>query len=189
METQTQNPSATHTASPAPQRVFFYKEIFSNVYIVNGKKVDFEQLDGNQGVLVLEVGRDSDLISALNDAARRQIGGIVKISEAEYAQKKTDHPSAPFDPRSGKDMLRVMQPVTPFGPRDPVAADKQPAAHVPKPPTPFAQPEAQKPAALTPEQIAAQTSGEVQLPMKEKEGFKPATRRLSTKPPEEVTSQ
>jgi hypothetical protein len=172
--------------------VYYFKEIYGSKYIVNGKAVDFEQLEGDQGVLMLEVGRDNELIHALNDAANRHIGGIVRINEAQYAEKKTQFGSVTSERRlpPGQEMLRVMQPVTPFGPRDPVpAAAAKP--HVPNPPTPFAPtprtatpPPATQPA-LTPEEVAAQT-GEVQLPMKDPKEFKPATRKLSHKP-EEVT--
>lgn len=86
---------ATPTA-PTPEKVYFYKEILSNAYVVNGKAVPFEALSGNRGVIALDPENDMALVSALNNAASRHVGGIVKISAVQYTQKKTLHPFNPF---------------------------------------------------------------------------------------------
>lgn len=127
-------------------KVHFYKEIFSNRYVCNGAAVDFEQLDGNRGVVELTPGQHDQLIQCLTDAAQKHMGGIVKISADEYAQKKTLYPLPPESVRRlQQEKLRVL-PTRPFGPREPgvvgddikqaLAAAKQAAPVAPVVPVP-----------------------------------------------------
>lgn len=89
--TQTnQQPNPPTAAPPAPAKHYYYKELFSNAWYIGGKPVQFEQLDGNRGVLALDAG--DPLIAGLDQAAREQVGGIVRISAEEYAKKKSLFP-------------------------------------------------------------------------------------------------
>lgn len=88
---------------------YFRKELFSSVFIVAGAPVPFEQLDGNRGVIKLDEEKDASLIAALNEAADRRRGGIVKITEQEYTEKKSLHPLKASVQPSQK--LRVVPPV------------------------------------------------------------------------------
>jgi hypothetical protein len=37
---------------------WYYKELFSNPYLIEGAPAPFEQLEGNRGVLVLDTDKD-----------------------------------------------------------------------------------------------------------------------------------
>jgi hypothetical protein len=96
---------------------FFYKEIVSNKFLVKGAPVPFEVLDGNRGVIRLEENEENaPLIAELNKAAGRF--GVVKISEAEYAEKKTEYPltqskrSSPLNEKLR--VVQTRQPTNPF---------------------------------------------------------------------------
>jgi hypothetical protein len=99
--------------------VFFYKEIVSNKFIVDGAPVPFEILDGNRGVIKLEENEaNAKMIAELNKSAGRF--GIVKINETEFNEKKTALDPLGRSERISplKDKLRVVQtrvPRKPFG--------------------------------------------------------------------------
>ena len=88
-------------------KVFFLKVILSNAFIVGGKPVPFEPIPGNEGVIALDPKENNDLITALSNAAANQKGGVVRISEAEYTQKKTAAALKPSAPRIVMTALRV----------------------------------------------------------------------------------
>lgn len=113
---------AIETPPPSP-RVYFYKEILSNAFVVGGKAVPFEQLSGNRGVICLDPAKDQMLIDALTDAALKHRGGVVKIPYEVYAEKKSLHPWNPSEQKLKRDMLRAL-PTKPFNRRasEPVAA-------------------------------------------------------------------
>ena len=148
-------------------KVFFLKVILSNAFIVGGKPVPFETIPGNEGVIALDPKNDSDLITSLSNAAANQKGGILRISEEEYTQKKTAAALRPSAPRS-RDALRPMRnALSPFNTPTTAAKDAQPV-NVPEV---KAQPAAPDP-----------TGGEaVPTPAVEEVAFRPATRRISRK--------
>ena len=96
-----------------PNAVFFLKEIVSNQIIIKGRKVAFENIGSNRGVLELNESKsdDKEFIAGLNDLANRRVGGVVKLFAAEYAQKKSQpilNPSV-----RPRDMLRARRPLPP----------------------------------------------------------------------------
>lgn len=146
-----------------------YKEILTSKYICNGKAVDFEPLDGNSGVGVFEDGKDDQVLACLRDAAAKQMGGIVFITEQEYTQKKTERPFNPSAERLRQEKLRIL-PSKPFGPKEPgVVADevKQAVAEAKSIPATQVAPAPPMPSV-----------GEAQMSVAEAPGFKPATRRM-----------
>lgn len=151
-------------------KLFFYKELFTNKYVCQGKAVDFEPLDGNSGVGVFIVGRDDTVIGCLQHAASQHMGGIVPISEEEYNKKKLERPFSTESERQRQEKLRIM-PHRPFGPREPgvVAADMAKT---------LADARGISPAAAADAPPVSQL-GEAQVAVAEAPGFKPATRRLA----------
>lgn len=106
-------------------KVFFNKKIFSNAFVVGGKRAPFEHIGDNQGLLVLDDAdpNQKEMLDGLNEAARMGRGGVLKISEEEYNQKKK---ALPFDPsvnesKQRKQMLGVVPPQQKPRPK-PVAA-------------------------------------------------------------------
>lgn len=92
---------------------YFFKEIASNPVIVNGAPVQFQHIAGNRGLLELESGKDDELIAGLTKLANDQVGGIVKLNEAQFAEKKTQAVSTILP--KPKEMLRVLKPtLNPF---------------------------------------------------------------------------
>jgi len=174
---------------------FFYKEIVSNKFLVKGKPVPFEVLDGNRGVIALEENeQNAETIKTLNESAGRF--GIVKISEAEYTEKKTAHPFNPSGRQSPlSERLRVVStrpPTNPFGRQvGAAAAEAQPVPQstlptvpiVPLEPSPFVK-ELAKPAPPIVEPGAAQPpaqapAAETTPAAEPAPKFTPATRRIS----------
>lgn len=165
---------------------YFYKEIVSNRFLVKGAPVPFEVLDGNRGVIALEENeQNAPIIAELNKAAGRY--GIVKISEAQYQEKKTEHPlmqskrSSPLDAK-----LRVVQtrpPTNPFARRDAdaAAAELKPPQVVQQPPKLTPDPLAGQPAInLTPNAPGAPAEPSPENPVGEPAPkFTPSTRRIS----------
>lgn len=169
---------------------FFYKEIFTNKYICNGKAVAFEPLDGNSGVGVFEDGKDDEVLACLNHAASKHMGGIVPISEAEYTEKKSLRPFDPSAERLKQERLRVM-PHRPFGPKEPGVVAPEIAAAIKSAPPMVASPVGETQLAVNPEveaakakfQAVAQAQAVPQapppLPASEVvKPFKPATKRV-----------
>lgn len=128
----------------------YYKEIRSNPFIVHGTPVPFEDIGNNCGIIALDDSNPNDVpfIAALDEAAQGQRGGIVKVSEADYFQKKTAHSRELLSMRSKQnsraDEIRVMPSVSSLlrkrgaaGAADTAAALK-PAAPAEKPSPKFA---------------------------------------------------
>ena len=92
---------------------WYLKELLSTPVIVRGKSVTFEPLPGNRGLLALDSHNESErqLAEDLNRLADEQVGGVVKISQAEYEDKKKAVLLTPSDKKP--EMLRV-NPQTPF---------------------------------------------------------------------------
>lgn len=161
---QTQTPPAPVVEVP---KVYFYKELLSNAFIVGGRAVPFEALDGNRGVIALDPGKDQMLIDALNEAANKHRGGIVKIPFDQYTEKKSLYPFSPSDPRLKKDVLRALpslQRNRPHNANAPAVAGE--GLGSPAPALPASQPSSSPPLA------AAGPSVSTAPP------FKPATRRV-----------
>lgn len=129
---------------------FYLKELISNPYIIGGAPVPFEHVDDNRGVIALDdsVLGNSTLITGLDEAAAAGRGGIVKISEADYAKKKSERSRNLLSMRSKQnsraDEIRVMPSVSSLlrkrgaaGAADTAAALK-PAAPAEKPSPKFA---------------------------------------------------
>jgi hypothetical protein len=101
------------TPVTAPALVYFLKEILSNPVNIQGRNVPFENVGANRGVIALDPSKipDKDYIAGLTDWANQGIGGVTKISAADYAQKKSQpvlKPSA-----RPRDMLRARHPTSP----------------------------------------------------------------------------
>lgn len=165
-------------------KVYFFKEIASNAYLVSGAPVQFEPLPGNRGSIALESPKDDTLIAALKDAATREVGGISSISESEYTEKKTLAASMPLTPPRHKEMLRPM-PKGPFGRKVETAEAAEPVSRDGVPITDAAiraanQANMTKAAmvAMSPSQTESVTDA---APPLSEEGFRPSTRRISRK--------
>jgi hypothetical protein len=155
-------------------KVFFLKVILSNAFIVGGKPVPFEPIPGNEGVIALDPKENNDLITALSNAAANQKGGVVRISEAEYTQKKTAAALKPSAPRS-RDALRPMRnALSPFNMPTTAAKGAQPVSSSPA--VGATAPETTAPAAAQ-----AGPAAEAATPATEGVVFRPAVRRISRK--------
>jgi hypothetical protein len=191
-------------------KVFFGKELLSNAFLVGGAPVPFEQLAGNAGVIELDTDKDKALVDALNVAAAKGRGGIVKLSEEGYNAKKKLAPLSVSPRHSGRrdETLRILpRDLSPFraaeaaeqpklrddGPtlEEWVAAGYQAAAY---PPRGYAPRTASKPPTLVPEPTPApaQANGaESASPSSDSApaaAFKPATRRVKKDAPAEPTA-
>ncbi len=109
-------------------RHFYFKEILSNAYIVNGAKVPFESIGNNRGAIVLDDANPANaaLIKALDEASAQHRGGVVKTSEAEWLKKKREAALAPSTPLKRKfpqnEPLRVMPSEVPRARKNQAAA-------------------------------------------------------------------
>lgn len=148
---------------------YFYKELLSNGAIVGGRVVPFEPLSGNRGVIVVDSDTQVDLLTGLELFANEHRGGIVKISEEEYTQKKTQFPPLPNSAASSrKSVLRAMPNPKDLFPK--VTAPAVAPADLNAPPNPYnpygvgqpAEPGAPRPTAIT--QITAPPPGTFQTP-------------------------
>lgn len=101
---------------------YFQKELLSNAVVVSGKRVQFEPLDGNRGVIQLDSDKDKPLVEGLMHLANQHRAGVVLINQAQYDEKKKAHP---FNPSANKprELLRVA-PTGPQENRGNAAADK-----------------------------------------------------------------
>lgn len=117
----TQNPPSPASPPPAPPitKRYYYKELYSNAWYIEGKPVPFEQLDGNRGILELDL--TDPLVAGLDQAAKDQVGGIVRITEQEYHSKKNRFPfkgNRPQEllevaPRADRPMGKAFRPPPP----------------------------------------------------------------------------
>lgn len=90
---------------------FFRKELVSNSFLVKGKQVPFEIVEGNRGLIALdETPENADLISVLEGFSSKRKYGVVVISEAEYLEKKKLLKSVQPSKRK-LEKLKVMQPL------------------------------------------------------------------------------
>lgn len=97
----------------ADSKVYFLKEILSNPINIKGTNVAFENIGGNRGVVALDPanGQESQFITELNQFASQGVGGVSRITEAQYIEKKNQ--PAPTPSGRQKEMLRLR----PTGPR------------------------------------------------------------------------
>lgn len=105
--------------------VYFLKELLGSGFSVNGKKVPFEPLDGNQGVVALDDTKPDQ--KEFIDGLTKSIGkyGIVRISQEQYTQKKTQFPfkTSKLELRQRAERLQVIgRPPQSQSQRAPVAA-------------------------------------------------------------------
>ena len=148
---------------------FYLKEILNNPFIGAGRTIEWQHLPGNRGLLETE---DETLIRILDEAAQKQIGGIVKLTEAQFAEKKSLAQSTPF-PSRPKEMLRQISARGPFPQTKSATAALQEAAAA----------AGGEPANVESTIAAIANAGEVPAsatigPTPPIESFKPATRRL-----------
>jgi len=147
---------------------FFAKELVNNPYVVDGKAAPFQVYPGNTGLLELETGKDDKLIAALDEAAAKHRGGIVKLTEPQFAEKKNQLLSAPLPKPRPKEMLRTA-PRSPFDRKsDTAGAGAEPVK--PLRPTPSLD--------AAPIPRSAEKAVEGTLPAAPVEGFRPPTRRI-----------
>lgn len=154
---------------------YFYKELASSDILLAGKPLSkqtgYELLGGNRAVLAVDSDTQADLLTGLELFASEHRGGIVKISEEEYTQKKTQFPPLPNSAASSrKSVLRAMPNPKDLFPKvtAPAAAPADPNA----PPNPYnpygvgqppaAEPGTPRPTAIT--QITAPPPGTFQTP-------------------------
>ena len=88
MDNATASQPAPEPTPIVPPKSFFKKELASLPFIVQGRAVPFQICENNRGVIALDPRTDTPLITALNDAAANQRGGIVRIDEALYEDLK-----------------------------------------------------------------------------------------------------
>jgi hypothetical protein len=91
-------------------RTYWYKEILSSPVIVNGRAVQWEPLDGNRGVLVVETATHQALADGLKALAAARKGGVVEITEEQMVDKKKALPYNPLKLSAAKqrNMLRAV---------------------------------------------------------------------------------
>ena len=149
-------------------KTYFFKEILGSGLSVQGSRVPFEPLAGNQGVIALDTDttEGKSFAKGLKEVEGRF--GIVEISEVDYNEKKNRHPYDPSVAQSlrQKEMLQVF---------------RSPGQRPPKQPNPSvgaAAVETPKPNAL--ELAASMPSAPPPLPDLLSESFKPATGRSKT---------
>lgn len=104
-------------AAPAPEAKLFAhyrKSVFKNyVHYRKGQRIPFEALADSQGVIRLEVTKENESnIADLEEFVSKHIGGVSKISEAEYYDIKKNHP-LPSAPSLKKDAPRLFEPASP----------------------------------------------------------------------------
>ena len=124
------------TTTAPPTMTYWYKELASNTFYIAGKPLEVEFLDGNRGVVSLP-STDSQ-VPALEQAAKDQIGGIVKISQDEYEKKRLRYP---YKARRQEDLLEVApradRPMgKAFRPPPPKESPESPVQPVNAPPAP-----------------------------------------------------
>jgi hypothetical protein len=87
---------------------YFKKEVFSNpLRLPNGKTVMFKEVADDEGVLATE---DGYLISELESAMRRRVGGVVRISADEFEELKKNPPGKPSQPLFPQELQQFVQP-------------------------------------------------------------------------------
>lgn len=88
---------------------FFFKELLTSQFMVGGTLVQFEPLDGNNGVIMVDSEAQPDLLRGLTTAANEQRNGVILINEERYEAEKKSHPFNPSNRRSRAEPLRVLQ--------------------------------------------------------------------------------
>lgn len=153
---------------------FFIKEVLGSGFMVNGTRVPFEPLDGDQGVVVLDdtVAQDKIFIEGLNATIGKY--GIAKISEGEYGAKKLAYPYSEekLQQKLQKDLLQLHQ--SPADKANPLARNEGVAA---------GSITSQITAKPNVAQLAAEMTAPVPLQDGLAEAFKPATGRPRGRPP------
>jgi hypothetical protein len=87
--------------------MYFKKVQFGMPFFAGGKRVQFEPLDNNIGVIALTPGGDNDVIrDALHKASEVRKGGVVEITSAQYEELKKKLP-LPLSAPKRKPMLQV----------------------------------------------------------------------------------
>ena len=172
-------------------KLFYLKEILSNPILVKGTTLQFENIGANRGVIALDSENTSDLpfIEALNGFAKRGVGGVIRISEADYTQKKMS--PSPMPSVRPKEMLRA-RPTTPFDkppqppapqpegaapvvPEQPASQPQPPADPLPEPPLDLSALTSDAPMVSIPESPAEPVADPAPPPVR------PPTKRLSRK--------
>jgi hypothetical protein len=144
-------------------KAYYFKEIANHPFIVNGAAAPFQLYPGNRGLLELTSPKDDMLIKALDEAAKNHRGGIIRLSEAQFLEKKSQLTSSPLPMQRQREKLRVVPrgPLARSKPKDMVAAGAEPVA---------------KPAPIPLTRAAQKAIKPGEAPVVE--GFRPATRRI-----------
>jgi len=163
-----EQPNQPPPANPPKPYAYFVKASISNPVLVRGAAVPFEPVGSNWGVLALDTSIEGNkpVLDALNEFIKRGVGGVGRISAAEYAQKKSQPILKPFGPRNAPLRSRPLGPSPRKAPAQAVIA----AAAVPA-----VEPPAEPPIDLS----ALKSVGEAQATP---ESFRPPTRRISRRP-------
>jgi hypothetical protein len=109
--------------------LYFKKENVRNLVYVDGKNpIGFENLPGDTGVRALDESKPEDqaVLKSLNDYADKRMGGVVRISAEIYESLKKNAASAPSQPASFLNKIRLSPSPTSFNER--VAPAAAPAA-------------------------------------------------------------
>jgi hypothetical protein len=137
----TPDPAPPPAPPPPAPKSYWRKEVLTSKFIIGGRAVPFEGLDGNQGVLVLDPATDGEMIAGLSDAVARQVGGIFRSSAQEIESLKKKYPWTQRAPLGADPPLKAIpsgppkakpqsKPVTaavvpPANPKTPEDADDQ----------------------------------------------------------------
>lgn len=71
---------------------YFQKEIASNrLYLPNGRPIEFEIVGSDTGLLAVE-DNAQELLSQLDNAIKRRVGGVVEITRDRYEDLKKNPP-------------------------------------------------------------------------------------------------
>lgn len=139
---------------------YFKKTIASTPFFANGKRIPFELLNGNIGVIALDISAEHETIVALDKAVMERRGGVTKLQPEEYESIKKKAGLKQLERRPNRAPLQVFKPLLPVDRKSKsqgnnpvvVAAATNPAKNGEEAPTakPFEPP---KPATATKEEL------------------------------------
>jgi len=88
---------------------YFLKELVSNkLFLPNGARVPFEDVGDDTGILATS---DGFIISEMEKAIHRHVGGVIEIDQAQYEDLKKNprKPARSLNYRDEREMRRVVQ--------------------------------------------------------------------------------
>lgn len=87
---------------------YFIKELAGNGFLVNGRPVPFEFLEGNLAVVALDDTDEGDKVLIAGLTASLGKNSIASLTEEEYNLKKNEFPLLVSKPSSHKETLRLL---------------------------------------------------------------------------------